>query len=116
MSRRTRPGAAPVLGSWSVVAGVCALLVFGAVALEVGAGLGAASAVSPWAAFLVPLTWPPALRVAWWLVLAVAAAGFRLALHRLGVVQRPWVVAASVAPFVIFAAAIGLGADWATWH
>ncbi len=41
---------------------------------------------------------------------------FRLALHRLGLRQRSFVVVASVVPFLAFAIAIAVGADWATWH
>jgi hypothetical protein len=54
--------------------------------------------------------------VLWWLVVAAAALGYRLSMHRLGIRQRPLVVALSVAPFVAFAAGIALSADWATWH
>ncbi|MFP5376678.1 MAG: hypothetical protein ACLGIO_07860 [Acidimicrobiia bacterium] len=48
--------------------------------------------------------------------MAAAALGFRVALHRLGFPQRRVVVAAGVVPFVVFAAGIAGGADWATWH
>jgi hypothetical protein len=36
--------------------------------------------------------------------------------HRLGLRQRPVVVAASVLPFLVFTGGIAAGADWATWH
>ena len=52
----------------------------------------------------------------WWLVVAGAALGFRVALHRLGFRQRAATVAASVVPFVVFAAGVAVGADWSTWH
>lgn len=92
------------------------LLVVGAVALEVLAGMSANSPVPVWAERVVPLAWPAPARVAWWLGVAGAALVFRVALHRLGFRQHRVVVLLSVAPFVAFAIGIGLGADWATWH
>lgn len=94
----------------------CAALVGAALVLEVLGGTAANSTVPTWATYLVPLAWPQPLRVLWWLVVAGAALGFRVALHRLGFRQRPVLVAASVVPFVVFAAGIAAGADWATWH
>lgn len=94
----------------------CATLVVAAVALEAVGGTAANSPAPGWARYAVPLAWPRALRVLWWLVVAAAALGFRVALHRLGFRQRRVVVAASVVPFVVFAAGIAGGADWATWH
>ena len=40
----------------------------------------------------------------------------RLGLQRLGILQRPLIVVASVVPFVVFAAGIAVGADFSTWH
>lgn len=94
----------------------CALLVGLAVALEVVAGGAANSPVPAWAEKAVPLAWPQPLRVAWWLGVAAAAYGFRASLRRLGLRQRPVVVVLSVAPFVVFAVGVALGASWATWH
>ncbi len=94
----------------------CATLIGSAVVLEVIGGAGANSAVPAWAKYVVPLAWPQPLRVLWWLLVAGAALGFRIALHRLGFRQRRVVVAASVLPFVVFAAGIAFSADWATWH
>lgn len=93
----------------------CATLVVVALVLEVLAGTAANSAVPAWARY-VPLAWPQPLRALWWLAVAGAALGFRVALHRLGFRQRRAVVVASVVPFVVFAAGIAAGADWATWH
>lgn len=94
----------------------CAALVAAALVLEVLGGMAANSTVPAWATYAVPLAWPQPLRVLWWLVVAGAALGFRVALHRLGFRQRRMVVTASVVPFVVFAAGIAVGADWATWH
>jgi len=94
----------------------CATLVGAAVALEVVGGTAANSTVPAWTRYVVPLAWPQPLRVVWWLVVAVAALGFRVALHRLGFRQRAATVAASVVPFVVFAAGVAVGADWSTWH
>ncbi len=94
----------------------CATLVGAALVLEVLGGMAANSTFPAWATYVVPLAWPQPLRVLWWLVVAGAALGFRVALHRLGFRQRPVMVAASVVPFVVFAAGIAVGADWATWH
>ncbi|MDP9419159.1 MAG: hypothetical protein M3P53_03265 [Actinomycetota bacterium] len=94
----------------------CAALVLIAVTLEVLGGSAANSPVPAWAEDLLPISWPQAARVLWWLVVAAAALGYRLSMHRLGIRQRPLVVALSVAPFVAFAAGIALSADWATWH
>lgn len=84
--------------------------------LEVAAGAGANSPADPLLARLVPLAWPPYLRVAWWLAVAGAALAFRLSLRRLGIRQRPWIVVVSVLPFVVFAAGIAAGSEWSTWH
>jgi hypothetical protein len=89
--------------------------VVAAVVLEVLGGMGANSPLPSWA-HVVPLAWPQAARVAWWIAVAAAAGMFRLGLHRLGVRQRPVVVVVSVAPFLVFATGIALGASWATFH
>lgn len=94
----------------------CALFVGLAVVAEVISGRAANSPVPSWADEVAPLGWPQPLRVVWWLAVAAAAVGFRAALHRLGFRQRPGVVVLSVAPFVIFAAGVAFGAEWATWH
>lgn len=86
-----------------------------AVASEIFSSGFTNSPVPDWAE-LAPIAWPPAARVLWWLAVAGAAGLFRYGLHRLGMRQRPLVVAASVLPFVAFAGGIALGADWATWH
>jgi hypothetical protein len=86
-----------------------------AVAVEVLGGSFANSSVPDWAD-VAPTTWPGGLRSAWWTAVAAAAGACRLALHRIGLPQRPVIVAASVLPFLVFAAGIAAGADWATWH
>jgi hypothetical protein len=87
----------------------------GAVILEVISGQYANSAVPGWARW-VPLAWPQPLRVAWWLAVAAGAAGFRWSLHRIGLRPSRVVTVGTVVPFLAFAAGIGTGADWATWH
>lgn len=94
----------------------CASFVVLAIALEVVGGMGANSEVPDWAPTLVPIAWPRLVRVGWWLVVAAAAGGYRVLLARAGLPQSPWVTAASMAPFVLFAAGIAAGAEWATWH
>ncbi len=103
------------LGGWLLAAALSALFVLLAVGLEVMGGLNANSPLPSWAK-VVPIAWPPAARVAWWVTVAAAAGLFRLALHRLGFRQRAWLVIASIVPFLIFAAGVAGGADWATWH
>ncbi|HSH22733.1 MAG TPA: hypothetical protein VK975_01575 [Acidimicrobiales bacterium] len=90
----------------------CATLVLIAVALEVLGGTAANSPVPAWAEDVLPISWPQAARVLWWLAVAAAALSYRLSIHRLGIRQRPLVVALSVGPFLTFAAGIALGADW----
>ena len=87
-----------------------------AVVLEVVSGLNANSPVPAWADQVAPLAWPPPARVAWWLTVAGAMSAFRFLLGRAGMPQRRPVVVLSVAPFVLFAAGVAAGADWATWH
>ncbi len=94
----------------------CALFVVLAVVAEVVSGTAANSPVPAWADQVAPLGWPQPIRVAWWLSVAGAALAFRASLHRLGFRQRPAVVVLSVAPFVVFAAGVAIGAEWATWH
>lgn len=94
----------------------CILFVAWAVVAEVVAGSAANSRVPAWADNVFSLAWPQPLRVMWWLTVGAAAFGFRVSLHRLGLRQRPVVVALSVVPFVVFAAGIAVGADWSTWH
>lgn len=105
----------PHAGAWLALVVVGAVFVILAVVLEVLGGSFANSPLPAWAEF-VPLSWPQAARVVWWFAVASAAGGFRLGLHRLGIPQRPVVVAASVIPFLMFATGIALGASWSTWH
>lgn len=98
------------------MAAACASVVLVAVAAEVVGGSFANSQVAPWAERLVPLAWPAPIRVLWWTAVAAAALGYRLAMRRLGF-RQPWpLIAASVVPFLSFAAGIAAGAGWATWH
>jgi hypothetical protein len=101
----------PLLGA--LLAGA---FVLAAVALEMVSGLNANSQVPAWAAKAVPLAWPQPARVAWWLAVAGAMGTFRFLLGRAGIPQRRLVVIVSVTPFVLFAAGVAVGADWATWH
>jgi len=86
-----------------------------AIVLEVLAGEGATSSTSaaPW---FVPLTWPPPVRVVWWLAVAGSAAAFRISLRRLELPTRRSVDVATVTPFLLFAGGIAFGSDWTTWH
>ena len=94
----------------------CAAFVILAIVLEVVGGLAANSEVPGWAPRLAPIAWPRLVRVGWWLAVAVAAGAYRILLNRAGLPQSPWLSAASVAPFILFAAGIAAGAEWATWH
>lgn len=109
------PIAPPGAGWWLLLVGASALFVIVAVVLEVLGGSYANSPLPAWAEF-VPLAWPQAARVVWWLGVAAAAGAFRLGLHRIGIRQRPLVVIASVAPFLAFAFGVSQGASWSTWH
>ncbi len=101
---------------WVLVAGLGGLVfTMGAVILEVVSSSYANSSVPGWAHW-VPLAWPQPLRVARWLAVATGAAGFRWSLGQVGLRPSRVVTALTVGPFVVFAAGIGVGADWATWH
>lgn len=113
LSLGDRPGRS---SAWVLVIGLGGLLFAGgAVVLEVVSSGAANSPVPGWAEW-VPLAWPPALRVTWWLAVAAAAAGFRWSLGRLGLQPSRVVTVLTVGPFVVFAAGIAVGASWATWH
>ncbi len=96
----------------------CAALVVFAVGLEVVSGTAANSPVPGWAERAVPLGWPTGLRALWWLIVAAAAAGFRVAERRGGIRRRgyPLWLAVSAGPFAAFAAGVAAGAPWAAWH
>ena len=116
MSPSARHSGARVPSGWVLMLGLGGLVfTAGAVVLEVISGQYANSAVPGWARW-VPLAWPQPLRVAWWLAVAAGAAGFRWSLHRIGLRPSRVVTAGTVVPFLVVAAGIGLGADWATWH
>jgi hypothetical protein len=87
-----------------------------AVAAEVVAAEYSDSPVPAWTLRVFPLAWPQPVRVAWWLIVAAAALTSRLLLARLALRPQRWVSGVIVAPFLIFAAGVALGADWATWH
>lgn len=95
---------------------ICASFVVLAIVLEVVGGMAANSEVPGWAPRLVPIAWPRLVRAGWWLAVALAAGAYRILLARAGLPQSPLVTAASVAPFVVFAAAVAAGAEWTTWH
>lgn len=86
-----------------------------AIALEVLAGSYANSPTPGWGHW-IPLAWPTAARVVWWLLVAAAAGAFRFGLGRLGFRQRPLTVVLTIGPFVGFALGIAAGAEWAAWH
>lgn len=92
------------------------LFIIAAVVIEVVTGSAANSPFPAWAERVAPIAWPQPVRVLWWLSVAGAALAFRVSLHRLGFRQHRVIVVLSVAPFVVFAAGIAVGADWATWH
>ncbi len=108
-------GVPPRAALWLTVIVLSAAFVIAAVVLEVLAGSYANSPLPSWAE-IVPLAWPQPLRVMWWAAVATAAGAFRLGLHRLGIRQRPAIVAASVLPFVAFAIGVATGSSWSTWH
>lgn len=105
--------APPRLAGWGWAA---MLFVFVAVALEVLGGQYSNSQVSSITNWVVPLGWPQAARVVWWLTVAAAAATFRYAERTAGIRRNPILIVASVLPFVIFAIGIALGASFSTWH
>lgn len=102
-------------GWWLLAVAASIAFVLLAIVLELVGGSFANSPVPAWA-HVAPIAWPTGLRVLWWLAVAAAAGLFRLGLHRLGHRQRPVIVVASIAPFLVFASGIAAGADWATWH
>lgn len=106
---------APGDGWWSLAVFGGALFVAVAIGLEVVGGSYANSPTPSWSHWM-PIAWPVAARVAWWMLVATAAAAFRLGLHRLGFRQRAFVVVLTVGPFVAFSVGIATGADWSTWH
>lgn len=104
------------MSGWVVVVGLGGLIfAFAAIGLEVVSGNYANSPVPGWARW-TPLAWPQFARVAWWIAVAIAAAGFRWSLHHLGFRPSRVVTVITVGPFLAFAAGIAVGADWATWH
>lgn len=111
LSRRT-PGEGRLFGA----AVLCAGFVVAAVLLEVVGGQNANSPHPSWAERVVPLAWPQPVRVLWWLLIAAAAGAYRTLLHRAGFPQRRAVTFVIIVPFVLFAAGIATGAEWATWH
>lgn len=96
--------------------GVAAAFVLLAIVLEVIGGTAANSVVPEWAYKVAPLAWPQPVRVVWWVLVAVAAALYRLAERRAGIRRSIITLVVSVAPFLIFAGGIAFGAGWATWH
>lgn len=107
------PGDRPLLTLMLAVG--CPLFVLVAIVAEVIAGQYSNSEVPDWA-FFVPLGWPQAVRVLWWVLVSAAAGGFRLGLARLGQTQRPLIVILTVAPFAFFALGVATGSSATTWH
>jgi hypothetical protein len=113
----SRPAAGTSHGGRAVLTALAAAgFVVLAVVLEAVSGAWANSPAPGWAEWLVPLAWPQPLRVAWWLTVAGAAATYHRSLRRAGLSRRPVTVVITVAPFLVFAAGVATGADWATWH
>lgn len=93
------------------------LLALVAVGLELLGSVAGDAPTTAYPGWLVPVAWPTALRVVWWLA-AAAGAGTAVAgltAHRPRAARVTGVVLATL-PFVVFAAGVGLGAQWATWH
>lgn len=107
---RTTPRAVPW---WAIGSGVFVLV---AIALEVAASAWANSQVPAWVVNLVPLGWPQAARVAWWLGVAGATGAYHVGLARAGHPRRPVLATLTVGLFVAFALSIAVGGEWATWH
>jgi hypothetical protein len=63
----------------------CARLVLLAVLLEVLGGAAANSSVPTGAEDVLPISWPQPIPVLWWFVVAAAALGYRLFMHRLAI-------------------------------
>ena len=95
---------------------LCAGFVLAAVLLEVIGSQNANSQYPSWTEWVVPLAWPQPVRALWWLLIAAAAAAYRVLLDRAGLAQRRVVTVVIVVPFVLFAAGVAAGAEWATWH
>lgn len=103
----------PRLSSWGPVA---LGFVFLAVGLELLAAQYSNSPVPDAARWLVPLAWPQAVRVLWWTLVTLAAAGFRYAEYRAGIRRHPLIVIGSTVPFAVFSIGIAFGASFSTWH
>ncbi len=86
-----------------------------AVVLELVASAWANSPAPAWAGRVMPLGWPTAARVVWWLVVAAATGVFHVGAARAGE-PHPVIAVVTVGMFVGFAVGIGFGAEWATWH
>lgn len=85
--------------------------------IEFVAGQAANSPEPSWLERAVPLAWPQAARVGWWLAVAVAAAGHRLLGDRAAGRHPRWAIATLFAlPFVVFAGGISAGTGWSTFH
>ncbi|MGI9017629.1 MAG: hypothetical protein ACR2HR_11105 [Euzebya sp.] len=109
-----RPDDERPLPGWGWLA---ALFVLAAVLGEAIAGQYGAATPSPsWQYVVVPATWHPSARAAWWLLVAGAAGAFRLAERRAGIRRNPLIVLGSTVPFLAFAVGAGLSAEWAAWH
>lgn len=94
----------------------CAILVLGAVALELLAGQAANSPEDATVQVFVPLSWPQPVRVLWWLTVAAAAAGHRLFLDTRTGLRRALIAIAAATPFAVFAAGVAFSTAWSAWH
>ncbi len=101
------------ISRWALAAAGFVLM---AVVLELVASAWANSPAPVWAGRLMPLSWPTAARVVWWLAVAVATGVFHVGVARAGAKPRPVVAVVTMGMFVGFAVGIAFGAQWATWH
>jgi hypothetical protein len=116
-SKENRPDTEVELTGRRLAASVgCALLVLGAVALELLSGQAANSPDDAVLQPFVPLSWPQPARVLWWLTIAGAAACHRLFLDTGTGLRRQLVALAAAAPFAVFAAGIAFSTGWSAWH
>lgn len=98
---------------WAFVgAGVAGL----AVALELLGSLFGDAPSTAYPAWLVPIAWPTALRVSWWLLAAAGAAAAAYGLGRAAGRPRRLGPLVMASPFLLFAGGVAVGASWATWH
>jgi hypothetical protein len=115
---RVRLAAAPqapdrALPAWALWGAGFTLL---AVALEFLGSIVGDSPSTGYPGWLVPIAWPTAVRVLWWVAAAVGAVALNRGLARATGHPRRLATVVTALPFLGFALGIALGAEWATWH